>query len=176
MAFPWPGGSWLWSPSIWLVVSPRCESSLPEADGFFSHTQVCELSVELKLQSQRFLRFRAANEMLGGLESPLGPRWVTPGVGHTTTALPGESQQRAPEELRDLLRLSLCLPSQVRSCSICISSRCCVHVWLWSRLLGALPWVSGSLLVQGIRFSVGKPGAAKGCIKVLLCVSWDLGV
>lgn len=135
------GRSWLWSPSIRLAVSPRCESSLPEGD-FSPPPQVCELSVELKLQSQRSLRFRATNEELRRLESPLGPCWVTPGVGHTTTALPGESQQ---EELRDLLPLSLHLPSQVRSCSICISSRRCVHVRLWSWLLGALPWLSDSL-------------------------------
>ncbi|KAK4809734.1 hypothetical protein QYF61_007102 [Mycteria americana] len=89
------------------------ENSRLQEDLDKAKAEVCELSAQLELELEKSLQLEARNQELRGLVALLPHCLVTPGVGHTTTALHGQQcEQQAREEMSEKEYLSLHLQTQ----------------------------------------------------------------
>ncbi|XP_075376733.1 ankyrin repeat domain-containing protein 26-like [Mycteria americana] len=89
------------------------ENSRLQEDLDKAKAEVRELSAQLELELEKSLQLEARNQELRGLVALLPHCLVTPGVGHTTTALHGQQcEQQAREEMSEKEYLSLHLQTQ----------------------------------------------------------------
>ncbi|KAM7084054.1 uncharacterized protein J5F26_013542 isoform 2-T2 [Ciconia maguari] len=89
------------------------ENSRLQEDLDKAKAKVRELSAQLELESEKSLQLEARNQELRGLVALLPHCLVTPGVGHTTTALHGKQcEQQARQEMSEKEYLSRHLQTQ----------------------------------------------------------------